>query len=459
MKSYPVPSIVRKFSSIFASSGYSLYIVGGAVRDHFLGRKNTDYDFATDAMPKEVMSLFRTVIPTGIKHGTVTVIFEGHHYEVTTFRVDGDYTDMRHPETVSFVRSLPEDLKRRDFTINALAVNAFSGELIDLHEGRQDLALKIIRAIGNPNQRFQEDALRIMRACRFSSQLDFTIEHETAAAMKLLSANLLKVSGERIKDEFFKILASKTPSVGILNMDECRALEVVLPELVICKGVLQKGMHRHDVFHHSLASCDAAPSTKPLVRLAALLHDIGKVETKSVDSDDTITFYQHEYVSERLARNILNRLKCSNEERETVANLIRNHMFHYTPDWTDGAVRRFINRVGKEHIADVFDLRMADQVGIFGGCEPRSLNELSDRIHTVLAQNNALSVKDLAINGNELARMGIPKGPVMGLILKELLETVLDDPSQNSYDRLATIAQGFYKERIQLEDASPLSDS
>ena len=227
MFEFPIPVTVRKFAAQFSQSGYSLYIVGGAVRDYYLSRETTDFDFATDAMPQEVIALFPTVIPTGIKHGTVTVLFKGEHFEVTTFREDGEYLDMRRPDKVHFVRSLSEDLKRRDFTINALAINAFTAELTDLHQGLEDLNRKVIRAIGTPIERFQEDALRIMRACRFTSQLAFSIESETAAAMGKLSVNLSKVSGERIRDEFFKILCSPTPSVGILAMDACGALEVV----------------------------------------------------------------------------------------------------------------------------------------------------------------------------------------------------------------------------------------
>lgn len=450
MFEFPIPTTVRKFAAQFSQSGHSLYIVGGAVRDYYLGRENSDFDFATDAMPQEVIALFPTVIPTGIKHGTVTVLFKGQHFEVTTFREDGAYLDMRRPDKVHFVRSLSEDLKRRDFTINALAVNAFTAELTDLHQGVEDLHRKLIRAIGRPMERFQEDALRIMRACRFTSQLSFSIDSETAAAMGTLSSNLSKVSGERIRDEFFKILASPTPSVGILAMDACGALEVVLPELSRCKGFEQKGMHRFDVYRHSLASCDAAPRSKPLVRFAALLHDIGKVDARSELENGQFSFYQHEFISERLAKNILSRFKCSNNDRDTVLNLIRNHMFHYTPDWSDGAVRRFLNRVGIPAVEDVFDLRLADQIGISGINDTRALLELSGRIEKVLQENSALTLRDLAIDGNELERIGIPKGPRMGLVLQALLEAVLDDPSQNNRDRLAAIALGFYTQRVDI---------
>jgi tRNA nucleotidyltransferase (CCA-adding enzyme) len=451
MVEFPIPSTVRKFATQFANSGYSLYIVGGAVRDHFIGRENTDYDFATDALPREVMALFPSVIPTGIKHGTVTVLFKGQHFEVTTFREDGEYLDMRRPKAVRFVRSLAEDLKRRDFTINAFAVDAFTAKLTDLHDGLGDLNRKLIRAIGEPRERFEEDALRILRACRFTSQLDFTIESDTAAAMKELSGNLSKVSGERIRDEFFKILSSPTPSVGILAMDACGALDEVLPELSRCKGVEQRGMHRFDVFYHSLATCDAAPRGTPLVRFAALLHDLGKVDTRADMENGQFSFHHHESVSERLAKGILIRFKCSNDDRDIVLNLVRNHMFHYTEDWSDGAVRRFINRVGMNAMQDLFNLRLADQIGISGMNDTRSLTGLSDRIEKVLKESSALTIRDLAIDGNELERIGIPKGPHMGVVLQDLLQTVLDDPSQNNRNQLATIALGFYKNRVDIQ--------
>lgn len=456
---FPIPDTVRSFARFFSQAGFSLYIVGGAVRDYYLDRASTDFDFATDAMPEEVQKLFHTVLPTGIKHGTVTVLFKNQRFEVTTFRVDGEYHDMRHPDSVQFVRSLSEDLKRRDFTINALAVHAYSGELVDLHQGLQDLERKTIAAIGDPVQRFTEDALRIMRACRFACQLDFSIEKRTKEAMRELSGNLSRVSAERIREEFMKILSSLKPSDGLLPMDECGALDVILPELTRGKHILQRGAHRYDVFTHCLVSCDAAPQSKPLVRMAALLHDIGKVDALKMDADGFPTFFRHGLISADISHNILMRLKFSNEDREIVENLIRNHMFHYTPDWTDGAVRRFINTVGLKNIPDLFDLRLADQVGISGSGNPKVLEEFSQRITQVLEKGSALRIADLAIDGRTLEELGIPKGPVMGLIFKELLETVLDDPSQNETGRLRTIAGNFYLQRVAIGDHSPTSSS
>lgn len=450
MNRFPVPHSVKRFAVPFTESGYSLYIVGGAVRDHLLGRPTNDYDFATDAAPQQVMRLFRNVIPTGIQHGTVTVLFKGASYEVTTFRTDGAYKDNRHPDQVTFVRSLDEDLRRRDFTINALAVDVSNGQLVDRHGGLQDIADRKIRAIGIPLQRFHEDALRIIRACRFASQLGFDIDGETMAAMADVSGNLTSVSGERIRAELFKILESEHPSAGLLAMLRCGALRVVIPELTDGEHVTQKGNHVHDVLMHQIASCEAAPQSKPLVRLAALLHDVGKPESKGVGIDGEATFHQHEYISERMAKQVLDRLKCANEEKSQVLNLIRNHMFHYTEDWSDGAVRRFVNRVGIEAIPDLFDLRRADRFAINGETHYDDLVVFARRIEQVLAASSALTVKDLTVDGHDLAELGIPKGPKMGMVLRMLLETVLDDPAQNERETLKVIAKRFYEQRIDI---------
>ncbi len=444
MAKFRVPALVKKFGDYFHSNGFSLYIVGGAVRDYYLGIKNSDYDFATDALPSEVQKIFKRVIPTGIKHGTVTVLFKGASYEVTTFRIDGKYEDLRRPSAITFVSNLEEDLKRRDFTINALAVEVSTGLLIDQHGGLKDLKAGIIRAIGDPYKRFNEDALRIMRGCRLVSQLEFNLEEGTMEAMRSLSVNLKEVSGERIHSELFKILASPKPSLGLRALDACGALAILFPELKAGDKVEQKGFHNQDVLQHNFSACDAAPRSKPIVRLAALLHDIGKAFTKRVDSNAIITFHNHEVVGAELALGVLERLKSSNEEKFRVSNLVRNHMFYYSEEWSDGAVRRFVNRVGLENLEDLFDLRIADQIAIHGKPIPASITALKARITAVLAESNALTVKDLAINGNLLASLGIPRGPVMGEILSALLETVLDDPTQNERDKLLDIAQKLY---------------
>ncbi len=429
----------REFASVFHENGYELYLVGGAVRDYLLGSPSHDYDFTTSAEPEDVKRMFRRTIDTGIKHGTVTVIFKGNHFEVTTFRSDGDYHDSRHPDTVSFVKSLEEDLRRRDFTINAFAAKLPDGDIIDLHEGKADLRRKLIRAIGDPHQRFGEDALRMMRACRFSSQLSFDIEKETELAMADLAPTIVNVSAERIKEELFRIIASPNPRKGLEAMRRTGLLRIILPELDRCYGFEQGGMHRETLYEHLLLSLEAAKDHDyPMsVRLAALFHDIGKVDTREKGSGREWTFYHHEEVSASQADAIFRRLKCSNEERDSAVHLIRNHMFSYTPLWSDAAVRRFMKRVGVENINSLFELRIADASATIGNkVDITPILLFAERINAELEKENALSLKDLAVNGNDLIRLGIKPGPEVGRLLSALLDDVIENPDMNDKEKL-----------------------
>ncbi|MDC7225843.1 MAG: CCA tRNA nucleotidyltransferase [Spirochaetales bacterium] len=450
---YKVDKALIKFSKIFRDAGFSCYLVGGAVRNLSMGLKVSDYDFATDARPEDVISLFRKVIPTGIKHGTVTVLFGTHKLEVTTFRTDGDYTDLRRPDKVHFTPSVYEDLKRRDFTINSMAYDLVTGEWLDPHNGKTDIKKKIIRAIGNPSERFQEDALRIMRGCRFACQLEFDIEESTLGGMKEKAANLSAVSAERIRDELEKILRAGKPSIAFHVMAETGVLEVVLPELAACRGVKQKGFHSYDVFEHSLYACDGAPSSNPEVRLAALLHDIGKPASLGHDESGIPTFYGHERYSVEISRKIIQRFKFPKAFEAHVLLLIENHMFNYQPEWTDSAVRRFIARTGVENLENLFSLRRADQYGMSAQrIDSTNLNDMQKRITSFLEAEHALSIRDLKINGNILIdRAGVPRGPMIGIVLEFLLETVLDDPSQNNEEKLLELAVNFYNERIKAD--------
>ena len=450
---YKVDKSLIKFSKIFKEAGFSIYLVGGAVRNLYAGLNVSDYDFATDALPEDVIRLFRKVIPTGIKHGTVTVLYSNHKLEVTTFRTESDYTDKRRPDRVHFTPSISEDLKRRDFTINSMAYDLVEGILLDPHGGRQDLQNRIIKAIGTPVERFEEDALRIMRACRFASQLNFTIEPATLDGMRSKSRNLVSVSAERIRDELEKILKSGKPSIAFNIMLSTGVLQIILPELAACRGIEQKGFHNFDVFDHSLYACDGAPSDNAEVRLAALLHDIGKPLTYKKDELGIPTFHGHEFESVRLSRSIIRRLKFPKTFETDVLNLIENHMFNYQPEWSDSAVRRFIAKSGKSSIEDLFRLRRADQYGMGAKhIDSENLREFSTRIRDVLDAEHAFTIKDLDINGNILHKeAGIPKGPAMGIVLEFLLEAVLDDPSQNRKDILLNIASNFYKERVRTD--------
>jgi len=443
MKSLSFPPEIREFAQVFADAGRQCYIVGGAVRDRLIGRPNSDYDAATDARPEEVQKLFRRVVPTGIKHGTVTVLWKGKPIETTTFRRESGYSDGRHPDEVEYGASLEEDLSRRDFTINALAFDPIGGQLTDLYSGREDLKAGLIRAVGEPAERFGEDGLRPLRAVRFAAQLGFAVEPDTLAAIPGALPAFRKVSPERVREELEKILVSPKPSIALRLMESSGMLEVVLPELSACRGVDQKGFHIYDVLDHIYATVDFAEPDR-IVRLAALFHDIGKPAKRAVGPDGIATFYRHEELSADMAAVIMKRLRYPNADIDEVCHLVACHMLHYTSDWSDAAVRRFIARTGEENLERLFALHIADASGVIGKrVPPDYLDELEGRVQKVLSERRALSVKDLAVNGNDLAAIGIPRGPAMGRILNELLETVLDDPAENEKGKLITIASNI----------------
>ncbi len=444
-----IPKFLRQFGNTFHEAGYQCYLVGGAIRNMIAGLPATDFDFATDAEPKAVRRLFRKVIPTGILHGTVTVLYQGQHLEVTTFRVEGKYSDSRRPDSVEFTPSIYEDLKRRDFTVNAIAYDLSRNELIDPHRGKEDIQKKIIRAIGSPVDRFSEDPLRMLRACRFSAQLGFSVEDSTLRGIERCASLITNVSSERVRDEMIKILASHAPRRGFLLMDKTGLLRILLPELTACKNIPQKGMHKFDVFHHSLMAMEFAEN-KLHIRLAALLHDIGKPDTLSYSEAGEPRFYNHEMVSEEKSRSILRRMKFPKAVEKTVCALVRNHMFSYDNLQNDSSIRRFISRVGREELPDLFLLRRADSCGIIGerySCP--KLSELEDKINSLLHEETALSVGDLSVDGHILSKeAGIPKGPAMGKVLSFLLEAVIDDPGMNTKDRLVELARNYYNEYL-----------
>jgi len=429
--------------------GYQCYLIGGSVRDLILGLDVYDYDFATDAHPDAIMSIFRKSIPTGIKHGTISIIMDHRQFEITTYRSDGTYIDGRHPDSVAFSKELKTDVERRDFTINGLAYDPASGEIIDYVGGIGDIRDNIIRTIGDPALRFAEDGLRPVRACRFAAKLNFKIDDATLRAISETLDVVRKVSRERIRDELIKILESDTPSVGIEYLRASGLLGVILPELAECHGVSQNRYHIYDVYYHSVYSCDAAPKDSPMIRLAALLHDIGKIPTRQPGEDGDFTFYNHEVVGAKMVKRIMKRLKFSNEQIETVNNLILNHMFHYTDEWTDGAVRRFIRKVGLDNIGNLFLLRMADRKG--NGARkglPAPIERLKARIDRVIEQENAFTVRDLDIDGNIIMQeFGLKPGPLIGKILNELLEAVLDDPGLNERETLLAMTRAVIEKK------------
>ena len=425
-----------------------LVIVGGAVRDELLGRAHADWDLATRLLPQVVMNRARAagmkVIPTGLQHGTVTVILEERPVEVTTFRSDGDYLDGRRPETVRLGVDLAEDLSRRDFTINAMALPVGGGELVDPCCGRADLASRTIRAVGDPLLRFAEDGLRTLRACRFASQLGFEVETATLAAIPQRLEVARKVSVERVFTELDKLLRGAEPERGLALLAGSGLLDLWLPELRPMLGCGQNRHHRHDVWEHSLQVIRFAPAESGL-RWAALLHDAGKPGTRSVGPDGEIHFHGHEAQSLRLAEAILGRLKASHALREEVAALIRHHGTHPTADWGDAACRRFLRKLAEddltlEHWA-AFRLADVRGKGLDRESREREHAALLTRLEALTAAAPPLSVRALALDGAALMRLaGRGGGPWLGELQRQLLEAVLEDPAANTPERLTGLA-------------------
>ncbi len=445
----PVPPDVVELCDKLRGAGYEAWVVGGAVRDLLRGAPAKDFDIATSAEPADVTRVFgrKRTIPTGEKHGTVTVLTERggarQHIEVTTYRGEGAYSDGRRPDEIVFVRTLDEDLKRRDFTMNAIAYDPFGDAIVDPYGGQADLAARTIRAVGDPLQRFLEDGLRAMRAVRFAAQLEFTIDPATEHAIPEAIDVFKKVSAERVRDELEKILTARRPSVGLELMRTTGLLAFTIPELLEGVGLHQNRFHKHDVWQHTLAAVDAtALGGDPpwLVRFAALLHDVAKPRTAAPkeDSPSENTFYRHEHVGADMADAICRRLKLANAERDAIVNLVGNHMFWYTPEWSDGTVRRFISRVGVEHLDALFALRAGDVRARGQGEEPGvEIDELRARVHDEIAKASALKITDLAVGGADVMEvLGCRPGPIIGEVLRALLERVLDDAALNDRDKL-----------------------
>lgn len=462
IKCVKIPEELVKIGGIFRKNGFKAYLVGGAVRDMILGKKGHDYDLATNATPKQVMGIFKKVIPTGIAHGTVTIHIFGMQIETTTFRTEADYTDGRHPDSIKFATTIEEDLSRRDFTMNAIAADLESGELTDPFDGQKDIRNKIIRTVGEPQERFAEDGLRPVRAVRFSGQLGFSIEEKTLAALS--EPEVLKktasISVERFRDEFCKMLLCERPSDSLKLLEKTGILNIFIPEFAVCRNCSQKdsrGFHEFDVADHILYACDGAQKGNLEVKLAAFYHDIGKPEcrtTEIVDGEERVHFHGHETKSAQKALASMTALKFPNETIKNVVHLVQEHMFYYEHSWSDAAVRRFIIRVKPENIENLFSLRLADIYGMHrtplkeGSPAWNILLEFRKRIESVLEKKSALGIKDLAVNGRDLMQEGIPSGKAMGMILNELFETVTESPAMNEKEKLLALAKNIFREKF-----------
>ncbi len=449
-----IPDYVTHVTTTLEKAGFEAFLVGGCVRDLILNKTPKDWDITTNAIPEEIMPLFEKTVyentfgTVGVCIPNVTHVTNGgdvaretpeyNIIEVTPYRIEAKYSDFRHPDEVKFSKNIEDDLKRRDFTINALAYNPHKGQLIDLYKGQEDIKDKVIRAVGEANDRFNEDALRMLRAVRFSTQLDFAISYDTMKAI-VDNSNLLKnISMERIRDEFTKIIESKNPSQGIGLLEKLGLLKFIIPELEEGIGCEQGGAHIYDVFEHLLGALNHAANKgyNTEIRLAALFHDIGKPKSRRPGTKKAYTFYGHEVIGARMAKTIMERLKYPKKTTDLVVSLVRNHMFFSdTEQITLSAVRRIVQKVGKENIWHLMEIRECDRVGMKKAEAPYRLRKYHAMIDEVL--RDPLSVSALAIDGEVLIKeLGMAPSRRMGWILHALLEEVLDDPKKNTVEYL-----------------------
>lgn len=445
-----LPDEVTKIFDKFSEANFQLFLVGGSVRDLIMGKKVNDWDFTTDAKPEEILKLFPNAHYNN-KFGTVGI--PTSHFEITTMRKEGNYQDHRHPSLVGWTNKIEEDLARRDFTINAIALSviptAAEGSLdftrddnwniIDPFNGQSDIDNKIIKAVGDPNQRFQEDALRLMRAVRFSAQLGFEIEEKTYEAIKQNHSLIKQIAWERIRDEMLKMLSAKDAYNGLLKLKETGLLKIILPEVEKCFGIVQEGPKHdriYDIGDHSFRTMRETPISDPVVKFAALLHDVGKGETYKIDAAGNVTFYNHDIVGANISLKICKRFNLSKNQTDKIYKLIRWHMFSTNENQTDSAIRRFIKNVGLENIDDIMALRIGDRLG--GDTrKPVSwrMEKFKDKIKRVLQKPFLIS--DLKINGTDVMKLlKIKPGPKVGEILNKLFAEVLEDSTKNNREYL-----------------------
>lgn len=435
-----LPDKVQRIIETLTAAGFEAYAVGGCVRDSVLGRPPSDWDITTSATPYETKELFPRTFDTGIKHGTVTVLFDKEGFEVTTYRIDGDYEDNRHPKEVTFTSSLEEDLKRRDFTINAMAYNSKSG-LIDIFGGMEDIKKGIIRCVGNAEERFTEDALRMLRAVRFSAQLGYRIEEATASAIRRLAPNLRHISAERIQAELVKLVTSAHPDY-LRTAYETGITKQVLPEFDLCMETEQNNPHHcYSVGEHILHSMQEIEADKVL-RLGMLFHDIAKPQTLTVDEEGITHNKKHPQVGAKMTGEILRRLKFDNDTTDKVTKIVRYH--DEEVGLSPAGVRRAVNRMGEDIFPMLFAVRRADisaQSDYLREEKLQKLTYMQELYDGILRRQECLSLKDLAVTGRDLIALGIPAGPQIGELLQELLILVLEEPERNNREELLRICR------------------
>lgn len=436
-----IPKYVTEIIGVLEKNGHKAFLVGGAVRDLCLQKEPKDYDVATSATPEEIKPLFDKVIPTGEKHGTMTVVIDGEHCEVTTFRTEGKYSDSRRPDSVAFTTSIEDDLGRRDFTINAMAYGTDVG-VVDPFGGQDDIRNRTIRAVGDPDVRFKEDPLRMLRAIRIAAQLGFSIENKTIMSIKRNSYLIQHVSKERIRDEFCKTIVCDRPGESINLMEYTNLISYIVPELLAGVNFNQKNPHHdEDVFGHILSVLDYTPSNL-VTRLGAIFHDIAKPWTFSIDENEVGHFYKHDLVGADMAEEIMQRLKFDLDITSRVRTLVREHM-NRSVDPKKNVIKKQIARVGVENIFNLFDLQVADVLGHkMGDKTDEYLNGVKKSLFLateIINHKEPMSVRDLAVNGHDMMSIGL-KGIEIGNTLKQLLDMVLDDETINTKQRLMDIA-------------------
>ncbi|MBQ7919525.1 MAG: HD domain-containing protein [Lachnospiraceae bacterium] len=440
-----LPEKVKFIIDTITAAGFEAFAVGGCIRDSILGRDPADWDITTSAKPEQVKSLFAKTFDTGIQHGTITVLIDKEGFEVTTYRIDGEYEDSRHPKEVIFTSNLVEDLKRRDFTINAMAYNETTG-LVDEFGGMEDIDNCVIRCVGNPRERFSEDALRIMRAVRFSAQLGYEIEENTKQAIIELADTLCNISAERIQVELVKLLCSPHPDY-LKIMYDTGVTRVVLPEFDRMMETPQVHPHHmYDVGTHTLVALKETPGDRVL-RLAVLFHDMGKPETMEVDEDGITHFHGHQVVSRDIARQVLKRLRFDNDTIYKVTKLVEFHDYGNGVEPTKTIVRRAVHRIGEDIFPMLYAVRRADVLAQSEYQREEKLGFLEDwqkLYEEIVADAECVSLKTLAVTGTDLIAEGVKPGKEIGEILQALLQYVLDNPDRNQKDILIT----YFKENL-----------